>query len=210
MSVIVDSREPKWVSKALRRYGLSVKIEALDFGDIMNRRVIIERKTMSDLWNSISDGRLTKQSKFMVKLAESEGKIPYFVIHGYLEREPHIDFNRVMSMVYGTIASLSYRSGAQVIYTEDEDMAVYIMVKILKGVSEGKVAMPWIIRNSDKRVQALVNLFGIAPSLAKALLFHFKSVKRVLEAGKEELMMVNGIGEHKAKRIWNILNKEWR
>lgn len=210
MKVIVDSREPKWISKALKRYGLDVRIEALDFGDVMNDKVIIERKTMSDLWSSISDGRLTKQSKFMVKLAESEGKIPYFIIHGYLEREPHLDFNRVMNAVYGAIASLSYRSGAQVIYTEDGDMAVYIMVKVLKGVNEGKIAMPWIIRHNDKRVQALVNLFGIAPSLARALLFHFNSVKRVLGASKEELMMVNGIGERKAKRIWNIINKEWR
>ena len=206
MKVVVDTREPKWIAEGIKRFGFKVIREALDFGDIMTDKVVIERKTVSDLWSSVVDGRLTKQSKFMVKLAESEEKIPYFVVHGYIE-EGYIEHKRA---VWGAIASLSYRSGAQVIYLEDDDMVLYVIYKIIKGCGEGKVAMPWIVRHSDKRVQALMNLFGIAPSLAEALLFKFKTVKNVLSASIDDLMMVNGIGEHKAKRLWNILNKEWR
>lgn len=64
--VIVDSREPTWIQN-LTFGGCHVATSTLDLGDIQvikedGSMLIIERKTVQDLLNSIADGRLLKQA----------------------------------------------------------------------------------------------------------------------------------------------------
>jgi ERCC4-type nuclease len=68
-AVILDSREPEWI-KSLA-FDVQVTVAELPCGDAWlatsdNANVIVERKTFSDLLNSISDARLFTQCHSMI------------------------------------------------------------------------------------------------------------------------------------------------
>jgi len=50
---------------------------------------------------------------------------------------------------------------------------------------------------------------GVGGGLAKPLLREFKTVKNIVNASEEELKKVNLIGEKKAKKIKEIVDKEY-
>ena len=57
------------------------------------------------------------------------------------------------------------------------------------------------LRGKANLKSALNEIEGIGPRKQQALIRHFKSVKAIFEAGKEELMQVDGISEVLAQRI---------
>ncbi|RLG75819.1 MAG: hypothetical protein DRO12_05025, partial [Thermoprotei archaeon] len=59
--VLVDSREPEWVYEMFHSMGYRVEREYLDIGDIVIGDLCIERKTPTDLVNSVTSGRLWEQ-----------------------------------------------------------------------------------------------------------------------------------------------------
>ena len=57
------------------------------------------------------------------------------------------------------------------------------------------------LRGKANLKSALSEIEGIGPRKQQALIRHFKSVKAIFEASKEELMQVDGISEVLAQRI---------
>ncbi len=62
----------------------------------------------------------------------------------------------------------------------------------------------------DQQEFILAGLPNISNVLSKRLLEHFGSVKKIFNAKQEKLMKVEGIGEEKAKKIWELLNSKYR
>lgn len=81
--VIVDTREPKWMADQVAAYGLTVVTDALPAGDFCffphGLRVVIERKTTSDLMNSLKppsgerggSSRMVAQCHKMIEFADA-------------------------------------------------------------------------------------------------------------------------------------------
>ena len=66
MQVLIDNRERAVLEKMEEYRELNIKVEALNLGDVMLRyndvvKIIIERKTLTDLIASIKDGRYIEQ-----------------------------------------------------------------------------------------------------------------------------------------------------
>ena len=61
MKVIIDTREPKEILTKLREHGIPCKQEKLDIGDILIGNILIERKHIRDLVNSVRSKRIWKQ-----------------------------------------------------------------------------------------------------------------------------------------------------
>jgi len=88
LSVMVDSREPEWVQK-LTFGGAPTAVTMLEVGDVWVATddaalLVIERKTPSDLLNTIREKRLFKQCAAMREHSEW----CYLVIAGELQRGP--------------------------------------------------------------------------------------------------------------------------
>ena len=49
----------------------------------------------------------------------------------------------------------------------------------------------------------------VGPTLARKLLKHFKTLKNIANASIRELLVVEGIGEKRAREIYSIFNTEW-
>ena len=61
MEVIVDTREPREILTKLKEHGIPCKQEKLDIGDILIGNILIERKHIRDLVNSVRSKRIWKQ-----------------------------------------------------------------------------------------------------------------------------------------------------
>jgi len=84
LEVLIDTREPDRYASLLKQNGIPIKVETLETGDFVIGNVIIERKTVPDLFNSIRDRRIWNQLFRMHKLTEDgfravllvEGEVP--------------------------------------------------------------------------------------------------------------------------------------
>ncbi len=98
MKLIIDSRETKLYDECLKlkqtidNYKkINIESKSLDLGDIIvkddddNDKLIIERKTISDLISSISDGRYNEQS-FRLNGIEHENHNIIYLIEGALKK----------------------------------------------------------------------------------------------------------------------------
>ncbi len=88
-TLLVDSREPEWIAQALISRGWAVEIVELPSADYLHIRqdgetIAIERKTASDLLNSLSSGRLSEQ----LRHARDRYSLPVLLIEGDLRMDP--------------------------------------------------------------------------------------------------------------------------
>lgn len=87
--VIVDSREPGFIADQLRSFGLTVVIDTLEAGDFQffphGLKVGIERKTTSDLLNSLRDNRMVSQAHKMISTYD----VAMLLIEGRYDRSPN-------------------------------------------------------------------------------------------------------------------------
>jgi len=80
--VIVDSKEPKWIVELIKQKGLDVKVQKLDVGDYLIKDVLIERKTLTNLFNSMSTGQIWTQLYYLSKACTVSELKPLVVITG--------------------------------------------------------------------------------------------------------------------------------
>ena len=203
--VVCDYRE-KVVAKALENFGASVNVRPLDVGDfVCSDRVVVERKEHSDFISSIIDGRIFEQAKLM----KDEFEKPIFVIEGDSNRDININ------VVKSTLATLATGFGASVLCTKNEkDTALTIFWLAKKEQQEGSREMSIKVGKKPKderkmQEQIVCGLPGVSTVMCRKLLDHFGSVEKVFGASEGELVEVKGVGNKLAKRIRDILDKNY-
>jgi len=212
MIIFVDFREKSsGVVKELVNMNVTLKMEKLDNADyLLSSRCGVEFKTVSDFVDSIVDGRLLQQLK---NLKESFER-PLIIIEGiediYSMRNVHANAIR------GMIATITVSYGIPLVYTKNFQETAALLYIIAKREQEetGKE----FSQHPEKKVFSLKDmqeyivsaLPGIGTALATPLLKKFGSVIKVFNATEEELKEVEKIGKEKAKKIRDILDKEWQ
>jgi len=129
--------------------GIELEICNLPVGDIIlcdssdSEKVIIERKSLSDLAASIKDGRYEEQSYRLNGLTHPNHNIMY-IIEGDLNKIQTFKSRIDKTVLYSAIFSLSYYKGFSVLRSQSlEETAIMIchmMYKLKKGISENKLA----------------------------------------------------------------------
>jgi ERCC4-type nuclease len=155
MIIKVDTREPDLLqqlnhitSSTPSFKNLVIKFETLPIGDIIicddkEEKLIIERKSVSDLMASIKDGRYEEQSYRLNGLNHQNHNIIY-LIEGDINRVNRFKDNKMEKLtLYSSIFSLNYYKGFSVIrsFSIDES-AIFICNtanKLRKGESENKL-----------------------------------------------------------------------
>jgi ERCC4-type nuclease len=138
MKLIIDNRETDLISR-MNFYTKNVphfktvefSVEALDIGDVVYKnnegedKLVIERKSVSDLLASIKDGRYIEQSYRLNGLELSNHNILYLI-----EGDILTHFNLA---VYSAMVSLNYHKGFSVIRTFSiDETAIFVCNTLIK------------------------------------------------------------------------------
>lgn len=223
VDIVIDSREysrNRDFFEEFRRRGLRVSVQSLPAGDFLllaapdRKSLLVERKTISDLLNSIRDNRIWEQSKLLMEAAEKDSYQPFIVLEGWLGIVEKYRQWRIQSVlrVIDTII-LEYR--IPVINTPSKKATIEWLVakaKSLGRTEEKKVYRMRVEKKpltiNEKILYVTEGLVG--PVLARRLLDYFGTLKAVANASIAELMRVEGIGEKRAVEIYSIFNTPWK
>ena len=207
--VFIDSREAKsGIIEYFWQYDCDVQKKMLLFGDfIASDRVVIEKKTVNDFVQSITDKRLFQQLKAMKDNFEK----PVLIIEGqeslYGILQPNV--------IRGALAAISVDLGVPIIWTKDMADTAGIVYWIarreqLQERREIDLRNKKIPEATEEKQEYLVaSLPDVSRVRSKALLKHFKSPRNVFNATAEELKKVNGIGKGIAEKIKKVLESEY-
>ncbi len=204
--IIVDDRE-RLMLRVFHELNEKVEVKRLDIGDFVIGNVCVERKTIRDFVNSIIDKRLFTQIDLMKKnyekqilIVEGEGDI-------YSQRNVH------PNAIRGAIASIAIDFGVPIIRTsspiETAKMLIAIDRRISKESKEVSLHKRKPISENELQVYIVSSLPEVGTLLAKNLLKKYRSIKRIFNLNEKELMEVEGIGKRKAKKIYEIINREY-
>ncbi len=212
ITVFVDHRENNMVPAYIRELGADVVLKQLRVADfICSDRVGIEKKTCSDFLQSITDQRIFRQ---MAEISDSFER-PLLLLEGnpdmlFVERQIH------PNTVRGVMSSIAIDYKIPVIWTANSKETAEMIYWIAKREQDHEKrgiqirAKTRTETTEDHQEFIVAGLPAVSNVLSRRLLEHFGSVKKIFNAKQKKLMNVEGIGEEKAKRIWELLNAEYR
>ena len=202
--VIADYREVRsGIPRLLCEKGCETEVVELKVGDyLINGRIIIERKSKEDFVMSLIQNRLFGQCR---KLRKSK-YFPGMLIEGNPYKTNH-DVTR--EAIRGALLSVSISWQIPINYSSGyEDTVDLLMMMAQQDQKEQFVTRrqgykPKSMRNG--RLYFLQGLPLVGPKIARDLLKHFGSARKVIQAGEAELVKVSGIGKERAERIRRFL-----
>ena len=208
IKIIMDQRERNSELNRMLESGAEVEIKTLHVGDyIVSDRIAIERKTIHDFQSSILNGRIFEQTDRI----RSYYNQPIIIIEGD-RREFQLD----KKVFIGAIVSLYIDHNSTVIFSENPSDTADTILSIAKHEQKNEkreVSLKGGARahsTEDSQLSIVGNIPGVGPKLAKALLRHFKNIKNIAIADKEELMKVEKIGKKKAEAIRKVMDEEFK
>ena len=208
--IFVDDRElTSKVAEHLSSAGAVIRIERLLQGDYrIGDRILVERKTSRDFVDSLIDRDLLDQLREMSKACAR----PVLIIEGgdiYAQRDIHPNALR------GALAAISVSMGITIFQTRDPgDTADFLLVLARReeesGYKERGSGQKESYESFSAAQEAIVSAFpDLGPKYARALLTAFGSVGAVINAEKEDLIQVPGIGVKKAEIIYDISRRPY-
>ncbi|WP_455645944.1 DEAD/DEAH box helicase [Methanosphaera sp.] len=209
--IYVDYREKNSnILRELDKIKCEIKVKSMAIGDYqITDDIIIERKTVEDFSKSITDKRLYQQAK---ELASNCSK-PLMIIEGENIYHSFLHPNAIR----GALASIALDFKIPIIQTQSETDTAFMLKRIALREQDKDNKKPVSVRTQSKPVtlpeqQLFIteSLPGIGPVSAKSLLKHFKTVKNLVNASKNELKEVEGIGEKTATNIIDVTQREFK
>ena len=207
--IYVDHREAKsGVVRELSNLGVKMKFSTLDVADYqISEDIGVERKSAQDFTSSIIDKRLYKQAK---DLSEQFSK-PVIIIEGENMYAGGLHPNAVR----GSLASLAIDYSIPIIPTRSpEDTAAMIYRLAMRELEKGSMDAPLRTEKKplslqEQQIFIIESLPNVGPVTARKLLEKFGSVKGVINAEKDELTQVEGIGKVIAQKILDVIDSDF-
>ena len=210
-TIYVDVRENNDLLKELYyNQDLQVVAKQLDVGDIViSEQCAIERKSKKDFVNSILDKRLLPQ---LISLAKNY-KRPILILEGdesiYAQR--NVDDN----LIRGVLCAISVDLRIPIIYTQNLKDSVKMIITLTKRANKDKKQHSLHTNKSsistNEELEKVISMIPtINISLGKEILKNFKSIEQLVQASKEDLENVDGIGAKRAERIYTFLREEYK
>jgi len=222
VDVVIDSREdskhPEFKT-ILTREGLRVGIRELPVGDFLiiappgKKSILVERKTIDDLANSIRDNRIWDQSRLLLEAAERDGHVALIVIEGDLGRLEKYR-NWKIHAVMRILDTLVLDMNIPVLYSPHKEATIMWIATKAKSLGRQVEKRVIRLRVEKKPVSLSERILYVAesivgPALARKLLAKFKTLKAIANASVYELMSVENIGETRAHEIYALFNTPW-
>ena len=207
ITILIDDRERAGPvpDELTRSEWFAPEVRRLEVGDyLVDGRLLFERKTLTDLAQSIKQGRLFDQA---LRLAESP-------LRAALILEGTTADLRTNGMrweaVQGALVTVSLFIGLPLLRARSPRETVRTMeFAALQSRAIASGALPRRGRRpkgkSALQGYILQGLPGVGPERAHRLLDHFGNVRAVMTADRDELVSVSGIGKCTARKIvWAV------
>ncbi len=211
IKIFADHREKgSGAVKELIDNNVDVRLEHLDSADyVLSERLGVEIKTVADFADSIIDGRLLEQLKYLKQDFEKS----IVIVEG--EQDLFSARNIHPNAIRGMLATIAVSYGIPILFTKNpKDTAA--LLKIIAKREQEEAGNDFSLHSNRKpttlkeQQEYLVScLPNIGSSLAKELLKQFGSPKGVFDADEEKLKEVSKIGEKKAKGIRNVIESKY-
>lgn len=208
-AILADHREKNnRIVKELIDLGVSVKTAQLESADyLVSGRVGVELKQVPDFVASIIDGRLLEQVRDLKKNFERA----VVIIEGeediYSIRKVHANAIR------GMLASIVLDFGVPILYTKNpKDTAglLAVMAQREQNKDHDFSYHDRKPRSMKEQQEFFVSaLPGIGLNTAKLLLEHFGSIKDLVNASREEMLQIKGVGEKTAEKLVSMFEEEY-
>jgi ERCC4-related helicase len=202
--IVIDDRETSSkVVEELSGMGAAIRLERLSHGDYaIGDRILVERKTARDFVDTLVNRDLLGQVKAMADAALR----PVLIIEGgdlYTQRDIH------PNAIRGVLAALTVDMGVSVLFSRDEqDTAQMLMVLAKREESERgdhKVHPHKTHRSVREDQEYIISSFPeIGMKNARILLAHFGSVQAITNAELKDLVMIKGIGQKTAQKVYDL------
>jgi ERCC4-type nuclease len=195
MTIICEGREP------LEIQGLFDRVESFKFGDFIieagDKKLIIERKKIGDLWNSLKSGRLNEQLSGCDAL----------LIH-HDEKEYYWQHNIEQINLWNTINGISrHHIVWHVIGLKHLEDTLRRYERQMYECKFDEFRKIHVKRDIPVSVRILADFENIGEERARMLLRHYKSLNKVFQAA-DELEAIPGIGGVLMAGISQRLDKE--
>lgn len=207
VAILADHREKdNRVVKELIELGVKVNTAQLHSADyIVSGRVGVELKKVPDFVASIIDGRVLEQVRDLKKNFEKA----IVIIEGeediYAVRKVH------QNAIRGMLASIVLDFSVPILYTKNPKDTAGLLAVMAKREQDRERDFSLHIKkpHSLKEQQEFIisALPGIGIVVARNLLNYFSSIKSVVNASKEELQALEGVGEKISERLWGLFNE---
>ncbi|MDY6769987.1 MAG: DEAD/DEAH box helicase [Candidatus Nanohaloarchaea archaeon] len=204
--IAADDRENA-VMKELSRRDVAVRSTRLEVGDfLVSDRTAVERKTAEDFVDSLVDNRLFPQLQAMT----SEFSNPVLLIEGddlYGHRDVH------PNAIRGALSSVALDYGVPMLWSSGVEDTAELLTALTRREQEEQdrdvdirgEKSPATERELQEYLVA--GLPNVSTTLAERLLDEFGTAEAVFTASETALQAVEGIGEEKAGRIREILQR---
>lgn len=208
LSMIVDSREPekyyKYCVKTFKNVDFTYVVQKE--GDYNTDKIICERKTIGDLYNSIVDGRYIGQLNRMAV----HDKIKVLLIAGdineYCSKRRKRGYKCNEAMLYGAIAMAAYRYGFHIIWAMDTEAALKTYVPFAEKVEDGEYMVP----TKAFPETLMARYLGVSKQIMDDLIAKYGSVENITMATEKDLCEIKGIGAGRAVQIKERLTEAIR
>jgi ERCC4-type nuclease len=203
LPLTVDVNEPEDIPDRLRELGTEIEVRRIAPGDYVLGPIGIERKTLTDFFNSLVRKRLFEQ----VQRLRDAYPQPLLILEGDLSE---ISTFKHPQSVLGALLALEVKERVPVLATADKEQTALVLSILWKG--QDKAAPEYGLRHKPKalslgqRQRFLVEgLPNVGETLARNLLERFGTVRAVFDATEEELQKVPKIGGVKAAEIARLV-----
>lgn len=195
--IIIDNREKNsLVLSELVKLGFEIELKQLSIADYIVNDIAIERKTISDLQNSIINKRIFSQLNDLKQYTKS-----LMIIEGeQIDDKLFIHENALR----GFLLNVALEYPTSIIFAKDEkDTARYISVLAKKTPNiESSLRESQKFKSNKERIQFILEGFpNIGPVKAKKLINKFKSLKEIINAKLDQLEPILGKNANNFKSL---------
>ncbi len=208
--IIIDRREKNsLVASELAGKGLQVEFRELKVADYVVGNVAIERKTISDFLNSMTNRRLIRQ---LQELQQFRNKL--LIIEGYDEKNLYSS-NIHDNAIRGFLLSIMLDRKIPIIFTKDyEDTANFLHVlhkRLQKKPSPSSLKAKRRAFNISEQQRFIIESFpGIGPATARALLKEFRTIRSLICSDLDSLKKTKKLNKTKAEIFHDLCGKEYK
>jgi ERCC4-type nuclease len=218
-SLIVDSREPQRVLTLLNKKSIPYRLDTLNYGDYIilgKPSVVIERKNIFDLFNSLDDNRIWKQLRGLEKYI---GYKKVLLIEGsvwqVISNKGKGKLNkggiaaRYIGRYYSTLAIITKQWDVQIVHVDTPSDSVHYISKLIEKVNSDEVApYPILVSKNDRDINEEVRdiigaIDGIGVKKREILLDKVKTIEDLVKLNEADLIKM--VGDKLGKHIYEVL-----
>jgi len=209
-TILADHREKdNRVVKELIELNISVKTAQLESADyILSGHVGVELKHISDFVNSIIDGRLLDQMRQLKKNFPKSALIIEGEEDIYTVRKIH------PNAIRGMLASIALDFNIPILYTKNPKETAALLAIMAKREQEKNSTLSLHERKShtvkEQQEFFVSSLPNIGIKTARLLLEHFTTIKSIVNASKQEITSLEGVGDKTANKLVELFEAQYK